>query len=944
MTYLSSLVSRTLRFASALVLLPVTLSAQGVTGTLAGRVMSGDAAVPSATVAVSNGRVTQSRVDGRYRITLPAGRYGVRARTLGFLAAADSVTIIPGGTATLDFNLTRSVATLQAVSTLGTRGSARTVIDAPVPIDVLSAAEIKATGRTETAQMIQALAPSVNFPRATIGDGTDHVRPSTLRGLGPDQALVLINGKRRHTSALVNVNGTIGRGSTGVDLNAIPSSMIDHVEILRDGAAAQYGSDAIAGVINIVLKSGKHGDLTTTAGGDITTYNRSDDAVLQPTFQTSGGYPTGQRTARDGHVFQTAIDKGLVFGTRGFAHAAFELRDRGYTNRSLPDLRVQYFGNSANCLDTRCANSIAPVPDSVTHRQGDAQTHDVAVWFNAANEFQNGIELYGLAGGSRRVGEAAGFWRRARDDRTLRQIYPNGFLPMIHSTIDDYSGTAGIRGLVNEWKWDLSTTYGRNSFGFDIKQSENAVLNPATNSQTEFYAGKLQFGQSTTNLDVFRSLPVFQELRIGAGAEFRADNYQINPGEANSYATDLNARVLDSLGAVTTRRPAPFSQVFPGFSPIQQTNQSRNNFAGYIDLESDITKQFLLGIAGRAERYSDFGSTLTGKVSGRFEPVKNYAIRGAVSSGFRAPSLGQSFFQSTATNFVGGIPLEIRTLPVNDPLARLLGARDLTPEKSVNVSFGFAAEPLPALSLTADYYRINIKDRIVFSENFIDRAGSTTLVDFFKAQGKPEITGARYFTNALDTRTDGLDVIANYGYSFQNQGILRLTAGFNINHTKLTRVDSIAQQTAVTAQLLQFGRVERVRTERGQPRDNIILSANYNLGPFGGLLRSQRFGKVTTANVIQTDTLDQTFRAKWITDASASYTFARIYTLTAGADNIFDVYPDRNSYPGNPLNGAGGIPGNGVAGNGNVGIFPYSGVSPFGFNGRFVYGKVSIFL
>ncbi len=928
---------RAVRFAT-LALIPAALGAQG-TGTLIGRVLSGDVAVPGATVIVSNGRATLTRVDGRYRINLAPGRYQVRVRAIGYnTVVSDSVSIAPNQTTTLNLTLERAVATLQAVSTIGTRGEARTVLDAPVPIDVLSNAEIKQTGRTETAQMIQALAPSFNFPRATIGDGTDHVRPSTLRGLGPDQALVLINGKRRHTSALVNVNGTIGRGSTGVDLNAIPASMIDHIEILRDGAAAQYGSDAIAGVINIVLKSGKHGDYLTTVGQDYTTYNRPDDAVRQQTFQSTGGYPSGQRTARDGKVFQTSIDKGLVFGTRGFAHGAFELRDRGSTNRSLPDLRVQYFGNNPNCLDTRCSSAIAPTPDSVTHRQGDAYTHDLTLWLNAANEFQNGIEAYGFGGGSRRVGEAAGFWRRARDDRTLRFLYPSGFLPLIHSTVDDYAGTAGVRGVVSEWKWDLSTTYGRNSFGFDVKSSENAVF-PPSRPQTEFYAGKLIFGQSTTNLDLFRTINLPQEMRIAAGAEFRAENYQIRPGEPASYATDTSARVLDSLGNRTNTRPAPFSQVFPGFSPVQQTDRSRDNVAGYVDVETDVTNDLLIGLAARYEHYSDFGSTTTGKISGRYEPVKNYAIRGAISTGFRAPSLGQSYFQSTATNFVGGIPLEIRTLPVDDPLAQQLGASPLKPERSVNLSVGLAAEPVPALSLTADYYRINIRDRIVFSENLTGPA----IVSFFAANGRPEVTGARYFTNALDTRTDGLDVIANYGMTFANQGVLRLMAGFNINHTQLTRVDSIAN-TTVQANLLKFGRVERVRTERGQPRDNILLSANYNLGAFAGVVRTQRFGKVTTANVIQTDTLDQTFRAKWITDVSASYTIFRIYTLTAGADNVFDVYPDRNSYPGQPFNGPGGIPGGGVAGNGNVGIFPYNGVSPFGFNGRFMYGKLSIYL
>jgi iron complex outermembrane receptor protein len=566
----------------------------------------------------------------------------------------------------------------------------------------------------------------------------------------------------------------------------------------------------------------------------------------------------------------------------------------------------------------------------------------VALWLNAANEFTNGIELYGVGGGSRRTGEAAGFWRRARDDRTLRFIYPNGFLPIIRSTIDDYSGTGGLRGQLGEWKWDLSSTYGHNSFGFDVKQSDNAILPPA-NPLTQFYAGKLGFGQSTTNLDFFRSLPVFEELRVAAGAEFRNESYSITPGEPSSYAVDTTARVLDSLGNRSATRPAPFSQVFPGFSPAQQTSRSRNNLAGYVDFESDITRKLLLGVAGRYEHYSDFGSTTNGKFSARFEPVKNYAIRGAISTGFRAPSLGQSFFQSTATNFVGGVPLEIRTLPVDDPLAQLLGARPLKPEKSVNYSIGFAIEPVPALSFTTDYYRIDIRDRIVFSENFIDPPNDTTLLHFFHTQGNFAITGARYFTNALDTRTDGVDAIANWGHSFADQGVLRLTAGLNINHTRLTRVDSVAQQTAVPKNLLQYGRVERIRVERGQPRDNILLSGTYNLRQFGALLRTQRFGKVTTAGSAATDTLDQTFGAKWITDANVSYTYARIYNFTIGADNIFDVYPDRNSYPGTPFNAA-GFPSAGVPGNGNVGIFPYSGVTPFGFNGRFVYGKLSIYL
>ena len=925
MSFQRSCAGHALRRAAFLAFAPVALIAQEKTGTLAGKVTTGGQPAAEATVtATGTGRTAQTRADGTYRLALPPGRHEIRTRLIGYTSGRDTVVITLGTSSTLDVVLERRIATLEAVSTLGTRGEARTVIDAPVPIDVLSAAEIKSTGRTETAQMIQALAPSVNFPRATIGDGTDHVRPSTLRGLGPDQALVLINGKRRHTSALVNVNGTIGRGSTGVDLNAIPASMIERVEILRDGAAAQYGSDAIGGVMNIVLKTGTTGEYASTVGGNFTTFNRDQGDTKYP-------YPTGERTARDGHVFQAALDKGFSFSQSGFVHLGAELRDRGFTNRSLPDLRQQYFAG-----DPRNTTPGLPVPDRLTHRQGDAQTHDVQGFLNAGNTLASGMQLYAFGGVTRRAGEAAGFFRRPNDDRTIRAVYPNGFLPIIASVVYDYAGTVGAKGTASNWSYDLSSGLGRNTFDFNVKDSENAVQK--ANFQREFYAGRLAFDQWTTNLDLFRTLKMAREVRLAGGAEFRADRYAITPGEPASYFTDTTARVLDANGVPTTRRPAPFSQVFPGFSPVQQTDKSRNNVAGYLDLESDITRQFLVDVAGRAERYSDFGSTVTGKISARLEPVQGYALRGAVSTGFRAPSLGQSFFQSTATNFVGGVPLEIRTLPVNDPLARLLGARDLKPEKSTNYSIGAAMEPIPALSITADYYRIDIRDRIVFSENFIDASGSTTLVDFFKAQGKPEITGARYFTNAINTRTQGLDVITNYGYSFRNSGVLRLTAAANVNRTKLTRVDSVPNQN-VSKKLLLFGRVEQTRVEKGQPRDNIILSGNYSLRALGVNVRTHRYGSVKVAGSAATDTLDQTFRAKWVTDVGASLLVLGRYTVGVGADNLLDIYPDRNNTPGLPLVGA-----NGLTGNGNVGIFPYSGTSPFGFNGRFLYAKLSVAL
>ena len=911
---------------AAIMILPASLAAQGGTGTVTGRVTSTGHGVQSATVVASGiGRGTQTNADGTYHLVLPVGRYELRARLIGYTSLRDSVTIVSGGTAVVNFSLDRATATLEAVSTIGTRGQARTVIDAPVPIDVLSAADIKATGRTETAQMIQAIAPSFNFPRTSIGDGTDHVRPATLRGLAPDQTLVLVNGKRRHNSALVNVNGFVGRGSAPVDLNAIPASMIDHIEILRDGAAAQYGSDAIAGVLNIVLKAGTDGEVRTTLGEDYTTFNRADNYAPFP-------QQVGEHQARDGKVFQTALDKGFSFAKNGFLHLSGEIRDRGYTNRSLLDPRIQYFAG-----DPRETNPLYALPDGrVDHRQGDAATHDVQGFWNGGSTL-GAVDVYSFGGLSFRHGEAAGFWRRPSDDRTLRNIYPDGFLPIIASDVTDASGSLGAKGVAGGWNWDLGTVYGGNQFGFTIKNSANVSLGPT--SKTQFDAGKLRFRQSTTSLDLNRdlrgSLPF--PVNVAAGAEFRDDAYDIVAGEPDSWRNG-GFKVLGPDGVTPTTRPAaPGSQVFPGFKADSGAKKgdagshSRSNTALYADLSSDLTTKFLVDLAGRFEDYSDFGSTTTGKLSARYQLVKGLALRGAASTGFRAPSLMQEYFSSTATNFVGGVPFDIKTLPASSAEAQALGASPLTPEKSQNYSIGIAAEPLSSLSFTLDYYAIGIKDRIVLSNNFIGAAASAAL----SAIGVTDVQGGRYFTNAVDTKTHGFDAIANYGYSFDNSAILRLSAAYNHNRTRVTRVDTLPTNLAGLATSL-FDSVEKGRIEEGNPENNLILSANYNLHHFGLIARTQRFGQVTSYGSTPTNAfgpLDQVFSPKWITDLSGSYEFGRL-TLTVGSDNIFDVYPDRNNNDGNisgPENG----------GTSNFGTFPYNAISPFGFNGRFIYTRLS---
>ena len=880
-------------------LFPSLLAAQS-TGTVSGRVTDTQGGpLQGATVSlVGTTRGGIVRSDGSYRITAPAGRYEIRARLLGYTPRADSVTVTAGSNVTKSFTLDRAATSIEAVSVIGTRGEERTVIDAPVPIDVLSSLEVRSTGRTETSQMIQALAPSFNFPRTTLGDATDNVRPATLRGLSPDQALVLVNGKRRHLSSVVNINGFVGRGSEAVDLNAIPAGMIDHIEILRDGAAAQYGSDAIAGVINIVLKSTAPGDVT----GQVGEYSTQEPAVANyasPTYK------------HDGKLFYANADHGWTFGQNGYVFLGGEIRDRGYTNRAAPDTRVQYFQNDPNAT-----NPSLPQPDHIDFKIGDSYQHDDLGWLNAGTTFSNGVQLYGFGGLSHRFGDAFGFWRRPRDATNVLTVYPNGYLPEEQPVIWDGSGVAGVKGQALGWEYDLSTGYGRNAFDMSVVNSINASL--GTTSPRDFYAGQLVFGQWTTNLDVNRDFKLaVAPLHTAWGVEFRDDQYKVGAGDPASYANG-GLFVLDSLGRPTTT-PAPVgSQVYPGYRPQDAGSHSRNNVAGYVDLSSDLTSQLLVDVAGRYEHYSDFGNTTTGKVAGRYEPVHGLSFRGAVSSGFRAPSLGQEYFSNTAINFVNGVPLEIRTLPVQSIEAQTLHAQPLRPEKSMNYSAGVAVEPLRNMSLTVDYYRIDLKDRIVLSNNFTGAA----IVDTLQAHGIVGVNGARYFTNAVDSRTNGIDIIGNYGWSFTRTALLRLTAAYNGNWTKVTRIDS---SSVIPGQgVALFSRVDQARLEKGNPRDNLVLSANLDLGRFGINLRDQRFGSVTAYGSTTTSANDQTWTPKWVTDLSVSYGPVSRATVTLGADNLSNQYPDPT-----------------ITANTNSGILPYSGISPFGINGRFIYAKLS---
>ena len=828
--------------------------------------------------------------DGAYFLSLNPGTYTLVFSFLGYKTEQKTVTLAAGEIVNLDVALSEDVLNLGEIVVVGTHRTDRTVVESPTPIDVLTVKEIRQTGLTETNQILEMLLPSFNFPRPTITDGTDHVRPATLRGLSPDQTLVLINGKRRHTTALVNVNGSIGRGSQAVDLNAIPSNAIERVEVLRDGASAQYGSDAIAGVINIVLKSDNERKISANLG------------------QTKAG---------DGQTVQISANYGFTFKNGGFLHFSGEIRKREPTNRAGLDPRRQYFYVKEDTLpDGTPIREYDPRELSFNrknHRYGDSKAEDYMLFVNAGFPITNTTSFYAFGGFDFRRGEAGGFYRRALDNRTVRAIYPDGFLPLIAPDVRDVSGTVGIKGNWGKWAWDLSNVFGRNDFKFNVKNSVNVSLGTA--SPTRFYAGTLIFQQNTTTLDLVREFDwgFASPVTFAAGAELRLENYQIKQGERASWV-DGGVPILDGPNA-GAKAPVG-SQVFPGYRPDDEKSEWRNNIATYVSLETNLLPNWLASVAGRFERYNDFGSTFTGKFATRFEFSKGMAIRASASNGFRAPSMGQRFYSSTATVFIDNIPYEIRTFPVNDPAARALGAKDLKPEKSVNFSAGIALNPSNRLSLTADYYYITIQDRIVLSENFI----GSSIRDFLESKGFSGVTGGRFFTNAVDTKTQGFEIVARYAMDLRAYGQLIFTFSGYYNKTEVTRVSETPPQLADFENVL-LGRSEKGRIEEGQPRDKFSIMAQYQWGKLNITARTVRFGEFTFRH--RSDpTRDQTFSPKWITDLDISYEIANRFTMAVGGNNILDVYPDKAIYR-----------------NSFLGIFPYTLLSPYGFNGAYFYTR-----
>ena len=789
---------------------------------------------------------------------------------------------------------------------VGTRVEGRSVTDSPVPVDVVTEQEIIDTGHSEVGRIIQALIPSFNFSSSTISDGTDSVRPATLRGLGPDQVLVLVNGKRRHGSALIHVNTSVGRGTAGTDLNAIPVSAIKRIEVLRDGASAQYGSDAIAGVINIVLKDSYDGALHTSVG------------------QTSEG---------DGTRFTTRINKGFQIGDDGVLHAALEFSQRGATNRAglsgsiqYPDTVYEENDAGANVLLMDPGNKESNF-NRRNFRIGDAELDQFSGAFNYSNPIDGTeAEVYAFGDFSRVQNESGGFYRKANqlDRNPLASIYPDGFLPLINTTVSDFSVGGGfVSEFENSLKADVAVVHGGNSFNFEITNSHNAswvaqncASRETCSAQTSADAGTLSLDLTTINLDF--TLPLRDTLHLAWGLEHRLDRYRIDAGEEYSYR-DYDGAGVGGAGGI---------QVFPGFKPENEVDELRSAFSLYADTEFYVSDTFLISPAVRFENYSDFGSTFNGKVATKLDLSAQFGLRGSVSTGFRAPSMQQLYFNNISTQFrdVEGtqIPFEVGTFRNDSSLAKAIGIPELDAETSVTGSVGFVYRPMPAFTLTTDFYHININDRIIISNQIdTDTPGIRASVrDAIIAAGGDK---GQFFMNAADTRTQGVDVVATWDVPFVLTGDLGLKLLATVSETEITSINLPAGLPDAL-----FTEQDRSIVEEWQPSYRLTLSSSYRLNSLSAAVAVHGYGPYT---VLDGDR--QTYDARYLTDLRLGYNLG-FGTLSIGANNLFNVTPEKSEI-GQSRGGTIIDPmGNVIVD--SPGVFQYSRRSaPFGFNGGFYY-------
>jgi iron complex outermembrane receptor protein len=854
---------------------------------------------------------------------------------LGYLVQSVQVTVSAVQETRQDFAMRVQPISLAPIDvTVGSRARHTAAEELAVPVDVFTADDIKRTGTTETSQILQALAPSVNFPHQSVTDAGDIVRPFTLRGLSPDQTLVLVNGWRQHQTALVN-NFTygMGAGSSGVDLNTIPQSAIDRMEVLRDGASAQYGSDAIGGVVNLVMKEGPFTPYANVDAGRYISDNYPDDGT---TVDVNGGW-------------------GVKVG-RGSLALFGEFLDRQPTNRAYADPFEDGGTGVADSINSQgqvvVKRNAVPQPN---HHWGDGLEKDIMTLGNLRvplNE-RGTSEFYAFGGYSFRKGTGNAYRRYSTNYRNWPDIYPLGFLPEFAPNVTDYSVAGGWRGTSGGWSVDVGASFGHNHFDYDLRNTLNTSLGPCLDvpcapgadsilgtaddpgipNKTSFYAGRLRREESIAQANVTKSvsLGLPAPVNFAFGAAFRRERYKIEAGELASY---VDGRDTTQFGKDPANPAVPGSQGFPGFTPSDASDNHRTNIGAYLDAETELSSQVLADVAGRFEHYSDFGSRTTGKLALRYQPSKQLTLRGAASTGFRAPGISQEFFSKVVTNVIAGVPIQVGIFPVGTKPARVLGAKPLRDETSVNLSGGFAYSPTGNLTLTADYFYIKIDHRIMLSATFLQDSTVRILTD----SGVSGVGAVQYFTNGLNTRTQGVDVTANLRVPDVAGGSLDWTAAVNWTKNEITRVDSLPPIFKGTGETGLIDSVTWIGITEERPDWRGTVTAQYGLSRFHALARASYYGKFSSAQPGFCDLCRERYGAKTLVDAEVGYRFNQV-DLSIGVRNLFDVYPDQPSStvivdaPGTDTS---------KDFNNNFGTFPWAAASPFGYNGRYIYTRASI--
>jgi len=774
---------------------------------------------------------------------------------------------------------------------VGSRLAPRTVIDSPVPIDNIRDVELLATGQVTFDKMLTYTVPSFNSSQQTVSDATAHFDPSDLRGLGPSRTLVLVNGKRKNYSSLVYINDTPGKGEVGVDMKSIPAAAIARVEVLRDGASAQYGSDAIAGVINVVLKE----DVEYT---DIRAFS-------------------GITTEGDGLSAGYNVNTGIRLGERGFVNLTHSFVDQQETNRAGEPCAGAVdratcdglFGGLLGLADTPEAQEWVKANPSLGMRIGQPNMTTADIFYNGSVSLSEGFDLYSFGGLTYRQGLSYAAYRTPYwipDPfffyHNPGEVY-NGFHPTFETTILDNTLAVGIRGSVKGWNLDVSNITGENRVDYKVNNSLNTDL--GAQSPVRFSNGGYQFKHNVSNIDISRR---YGKYAVAFGSEIRTENFITLAGEEDSYY---------GSGA----------QSFPGLQPQNEVDEYRYNVGIYTDIGVDVSEDVFLGGALRYENYSDFGDNVTWKLSGRYRlPDDLGTIRFSTSTGFRAPALHQIYLSTVQTILSAGTVSHQGTFNNQSSVLKALDVPQLKEENAFNITGGIALRPVPGLYLSADIYQVRVDDRIVYSSsitsiNDADAVGQ--ILDRFS------ITSFKFFTNAVNTVTRGVDLVASYEYEI-GESELKINLAANLNTTEIDGQISTPGPIR-SAGVDIFDRKEQSRLLSARPGDKVLFSVAYRRGPINATLNNTRFGPVTWQHAGQPAN-DQTFDARVTTDLYIFYDANNWLQIGISANNIFNIYPEEIETFGDTITDFGGRF-----------RYPWE-VNQFGFNGTTVSGSLRIHL